>query len=298
MVPDKYEQSAYYKTEVVEEEMIKKNRREMLEAARGLLESIIVTPDDEKEKNKKKEKKGRNGKKVKKVKKDENGENKKDENGENKKDEKDEKDKDCEKDENKKDEDKKDEDKKEEDGENKRRNRNGKKGKEKEKKRVENMKKCYAREMEELKEKELEPREKLATYQNNPELKKELLKKKAEAYSTERRTTETERKFKKGEISIEYCDERSGVVLVTGSILDAGKTDEGLEAVQKTVKKMIRDGKRRRMNEEGDDQETEEAVMCLEDILKADNGNEELWAVSTHADLSAGRRVSRESATQ
>lgn len=155
---------------------------------------------------------------------------------------------------------------------------------------MENMKKCYAREMEELKEKELEPREKLATYQNNPELKKELLKKKAEAYSTERRTTETERKFKKGEISIEYCDERSGVVLVTGSILDAGKTDEGLEAVQKTVKKMIRDGKRRRMNEEGDDQETEEAVMCLEDILKADNGNEELWVASTHADLSAGRR--------
>ena len=256
-MPEKYEQSAYYKTEAVEEEMIKKNRRERLEAARGLLESIIVTPDDEKEKKKKK---GRNGKKVKK---DENGEN-----GEK---------------------DKKDENKKDEDGENKRRNRNGKKGKEKEKKRVENMKKCYAREMEELKEKELEPREKLATYQNNPELKKELLKKKAEAYSTERRTTETERKFKKGEISIEYCDKRSGVVLVTGSILDAGKTDEGLEAVQKTVKKMIRDGKRR-MNEEGDDQETEEAVMCLEDILKADNGNEELWVASTHADLSAGRR--------
>ena len=30
--------------------------------------------------------------------------------------------------------------------------------------------------------------------------------------------------------------------------------------------------------------------MCLEDILKADNGNEELWVASTHADLSAGRR--------
>ena len=264
MVPDKCEQSAHYKTEAVEKEMVKKNRRERLEAARKLLESIIVTPDDEKEKEKK-EKKGRKGKKDKK------DEDKKDE---DKKDEKDE--------------DKKD--KKDEDGKNKKRNRSGKKGKEKVKRRVENMKKCYAREMEELKEKELEPREKLATYQNNPELKKELLKKKAEAYSTERRTTETERRFQKGEISIEYCDERSGVVLVTGSLLDAGKTDEGLEAVQKTVKKMIRDGKRRRRNEEGGDQETEEAVMCLEDILKADNGNEEMWAVSTHADLSAGRR--------
>ena len=52
-MPDKYEQSAYYKTEAVEEEMIKKNRRERLEAARGLLESIIVTPDDEKEKKEK-----------------------------------------------------------------------------------------------------------------------------------------------------------------------------------------------------------------------------------------------------
>ena len=51
-------------------------------------------------------------------------------------------------------------------------------------------------------------------------------------------------------------------------------------------------------NPRGDEEETEEAVMCLEDILKADNGNEELWAVSTHADLSAGRRASRESATQ
>ena len=38
-------------------------------------------------------------------------------------------------------------------------------------------------------------------------------------------------------------------------------------------------------------------MRCFEDILKADNGNEEMWAVSTHADLSAGRRVSRESAT-
>ena len=48
-------------------------------------------------------------------------------------------------------------------------------------------------------------------------------------------------------------------------------------------------------NPRGDE---EEAVRCFEDILKADNGNEEMWAVSTHADLSAGRRVSRESATQ
>lgn len=168
------------------------------------------------------------------------------------------------------------------------RNRNGKKGKEKDKMRNKQVKNNFEKEMDRLKEVIIDPMDRTVMYQNNPERKKKLLLEKEKAYNAVKTKTTAERRFMKGDITIEYSDDRTGVVLVTGNILDAGRTEEGLEEVQMTANEIMKNGKRRRIDDEG--VEEKEVKKCFEDILKVDTGHEEMWVASTHVDLSRRRR--------
>lgn len=176
--------------------------------------------------------------------------------------------------------------------ENVHRNRNGKKGRERNKKHMNQMRNNYNREMERLQEVEIDPKDSAVQYQNNQELTKELLTMKEEAYNSREKKTIPARRFQEGDMTVEYSDDRIGIVLVTGNILDAGGTEEGLENVQKTVTQIVKNGKRRRIDntDDADDADGSETEKCFEDILRADTGDEEMWIASTHVDLSRKRR--------
>lgn len=157
--------------------------------------------------------------------------------------------------------------------------------------RLRRMKKRYETEKKELKEQELTPEQKRVMYQNCEEEKEKLVHVMEVAYSVgPADAVVAERRFEKGQVTLKYADEGTGVVLLGGNVLDSGRTEEGMTSLKETLKK-ISTRKRERGGEEKEENESsiisvEEMEKKVQELIGAEpSREEEMWIASTQVDL-------------
>ena len=147
------------------------------------------------------------------------------------------------------------------------------------------MEQHFRQEMNLLKEKEIDPKERTLNYEKNKDRKEKLMQNVTLAYSKEQGETFTTRKFKKGEVKVRFCDKSTGVVLVSGNFLDAGSTEEGRESIQAAVREATKVVKKGKETEEEVMKEMDDIDASISAVLNTEHGEEEMWVASTHVDL-------------